>query len=196
MKILAKKFYSRDPNKVAKDLLGKILVRKFENEVLKGKIVETEAYFGEEDPASRASPLNPKYNNPKYVAEALHSKPGRSLVYIVHGNWLFNVIAHRNKKAGGVLIRAVEPLKGIKIMLKNRRVKELTQLTNGPGKWTQAFKINFKQNGIDLTSKRSEIIICKNGWKFKICSSKRIGVSADLNVNLRFFIKGNKFVSR
>jgi len=196
MKIVGKRFYLRDPDKVAKSLLGKILVRKIGNKVLSGKIVETEAYFGKEDPASRACPLNPKYNNPKYVVKALYGELGRSLIYMVHGNWLFNVIAHKRKKVGGVLIRAIEPLKGIEIMLKNRKVKKIFKLTNGPGKWTQAFRINFKQNGIDLTDPKSEIIICKNGEKFEICSSKRIGVWKDLKINLRFFIKGNKFVSK
>ncbi|MEM5791011.1 MAG: DNA-3-methyladenine glycosylase, partial [Candidatus Aenigmatarchaeota archaeon] len=107
MKVLPRRFYERDTAKVAKDLLGKILIRKINSKFLKGKIVETEAYYGKEDPASRAC-----LGSPKYCVELLYSKPGKALIYMVHGNWLFNVVAHEKSKAGAVLIRAIEPLNG------------------------------------------------------------------------------------
>ena len=191
MKILKRKFYERDTKSVAKDLLGKILARKIGNELLLGKIVETEAYYGKEDPASRAYS-----GKPKFVVKLLASKPGLSLVYMVHANWLFNVVAHETEKIGAVLIRAIEPLKGVEIMKKNRKSKSFVELTNGPGKLTQSLKINNSHNGIDLT-KKGEIFILENKKEnFEIGSGKRIGVTKDLEEDLRFFIKGNKFVSK
>jgi DNA-3-methyladenine glycosylase len=118
--ILSKKFFEKDPALVAKNLLGKILVRKINSKILAGKIVETEAYYGKEDPASRAY-----LGRPKYCVKLLYDEPGKVLIYMVHANWLFNVVAHEKRKAGAVLIRAIEPIKGIEIMRKNRKVKKL-----------------------------------------------------------------------
>jgi DNA-3-methyladenine glycosylase len=192
MKILSEKFFERDPALVAKDLLGKFLVRKINSKILVGKIVETEAYYGKEDPASRAY-----LGWPKYCVKLLHDKPGKILVYMVHANWLFNVVAHEKGKAGAVLIRAIEPIKGIEIMRKNRKVKSLIELTNGPGKLCKALKIDIKLNDKFLTHKKSDVTICEGKREnFQICSSHRIGVTKDLKRKLRFFIKGNKFVSK
>ena len=191
MKILNRKFYLRSPDRVAKSLLGKILVRKIGNKILAGKIVETEAYFGEEDPASRA--YKRRY---KKFYEIMGGEVGRSFIYVVHANCLFNVVAHRKNEVGAVLIRAIEPLKGIEIMIKNRGIKNILELTNGPGKLTQALNLTLKDNGIDLTSGKSKVFIKEHREKFKILTSKRIGVSRDLERELRFFIEGNKFVSK
>ena len=192
MRILRRSFYERDPVLVAKDLLGKILKRKINSKILSGKIVETEAYYGEKDPASRAY-----LGRPKYCVKLMHSKPGKALIYMVHANWLFNVVAHEKGKVGAVLIRAVEPLEGIEEMKKNRKVKKIYELTNGPGKLCKSFKITKELNGVDVTNKKSEIQILKGKeGKFKICSSHRIGVTKDLKRKLRFFVKGNKFVSK
>jgi DNA-3-methyladenine glycosylase len=192
MKILSEKFFERDSALVAKDLLGKFLVRKINSKILVGKIVETEAYYGKEDPSSRAY-----LGWPKYCVKLLHDKPGKILVYMVHANWLFNVVAHGKGKAGAVLIRAIEPIKGIEIMQENRKVKNLVELTNGPGKLSRALKIDIKLNGKFVTQKRSPVIICEGGKeKMKICSSHRIGVTRDMKKKLRFFIRGNKFVSK
>jgi DNA-3-methyladenine glycosylase len=191
MKILNKKFYERDPAIVAKELLGKILIRKLGKKNLAGKIVETEAYYGKEDPASRAYS-----GRPKYCVKLLYDNPGKALIYNVHNNWLFNIVAHQKEKAGAVLIRALEPLEGIEIMKNNRKEIDVKRLTNGPGKLTKAFRITKDLNGIYITRKKSEILILNNKEKFEICSSHRIGVTKDLKKKLRFFIKGNEFVSR
>jgi len=191
MKMLKRKFFSRNPETVARELLGKILVRKFGNKVLSGRIVEDEAYFGEEDPASRAY-----LGRPKHCVKLMHSKPGRILIYNVHNNWLLNVVAHEDKKVGAVLIRAIEPIEGIEEMKKNRKTKNVFELTNGPGKLTKALAIDKSLNGIDSTSKKSQINFFDSEEKFEISCSKRIGVSRDLEQELRFFIKDNKFVSR
>jgi DNA-3-methyladenine glycosylase len=191
MKILNKKFYERDSAIVAKELLGKILVRKLGKKKLAGKIVETEAYYGKEDPASRAYS-----GGPKYCVKLLYDKPGKALIYNVHNNWLFNIVVHEKGKAGAVLIRALEPVDGTEIMKKNRRETDVRRLTNGPGKLTKALGITKELNGIYVTSEKSEIFIVDNKEKFEIGSSHRIGVTKDLKKKLRFFIKGNEFVSR
>lgn len=189
-KVLPREFYERDPEIVAKELLGKRLLRKLEENLLEGIIVETEAYYGLEDPASRA------YRGIKNYNRAMWSTPGVAFIYNVHNHWMFNIVAHEPNQIGAVLIRAIEPTKGIEIMKRNRPVKNLSDLTNGPGKLTIALKINKSLNGIPVISWENEIVIANNKMQFKIGSSHRIGVRKDLKRNLRFFIKENKFVSR
>ncbi|RJS85951.1 DNA-3-methyladenine glycosylase [Candidatus Bathyarchaeota archaeon] len=190
MKALPKEFYIRDPETVARDLLGKRLVRRLGSEELIGIIVETEAYYGADDPASRASKGIKPHN------KLMFEEPGRAFIYNVHNNWMFNIVAHEEGKVGAVLIRAIQPVKGIDIMKKNRKVHEISKLTNGPGKLTKALKIDKSLNGASVTSTSSEIYIANGDLKFNIESSHRIGVKADLKRELRFFIKDNPFVSR
>ncbi len=191
MKVLPRSFYERDTALVAKELLGKILVRKLSKRKLSGIIVETEAYYGKEDPASRAFS-----GRPKYCAKLLYDMPGKALVYNVHNNWLFNVVAHEKGKVGAVLIRAIEPLEGLEEMKKNRNKENVYELTSGPGKLSKALRITKKLNGIFVTNKRSEVIIVDNKLNFILGKSKRIGVTKDLPIELRFFIKDNPFVSK
>lgn len=153
-------------------------------------IVETEAYYGEKDPASRA------YNGLKFYNKAMWSLPGNLFIYNVHKYWMFNIVAHYPNEVGAVLIRAVEPLTGIEEMMKNRQIEDIYQLTNGPGKLTIAFKIDNSLNEIDITSEKSRIHIVKYKTDFKIASSKRIGVKKDLKRNMRFFIDSNRYVSK
>ncbi|MEM5766451.1 MAG: DNA-3-methyladenine glycosylase [Candidatus Aenigmatarchaeota archaeon] len=192
MKTLVKEFFTKRPDKVAKDLLGKLLLRKLENKFLIGEIVETEAYFGEKDPASRAY-----LGKPKYCVKLMKDEPGKILIYNVHNNWLLNVVAHEKGKTGAVLIRAIEPIKGIEEMKKNRITKNFFDLTRGPGKLSKAFAIDKSLNGIDSTNEESPINFLDVGKEdFEVACSHRIGVKKDLAKPLRFFIKGSKFVSR
>jgi len=191
--ILPKRFYERDPEKVAKELLGKILVRKIGDVTLSGIIVETEAYYGPGDPASRASGGMKKFN------KLMWCEVGVAFIYNVHKYWMFNIVAHKPGEVGAVLIRAIEPLEGIKIMKRNRGITDderLVDLTNGPGKFTVAFGIDKRLNGVCLTSERSPIYIVDNQIQITVSSSKRIGVKADLPKDLRFYIEGNSFVSK
>lgn len=191
MKILERKFYEGDPAAVAKALLGKILVRKVDSKILSGKIVETEAYYGERDPASRAYKGRMKFN------ELMFAEPGRTFIYMVHGNWLLNIVAHFKGEVGAVLIRAVEPILGIEVMVKNREVENFHSLTNGPGKLSKALAITKDLNGIDVTKRKSELRVTEGKEEeIEISSSHRIGVRVDLPQELRFFIRENKFVSR
>lgn len=184
-------FFERSAEKVARGLLGKILIRKTKDGNLYGKIVETEAYFGENDPASRAF----KGKRTK-ISETMWAHPGTILVYMVHNSWLLNFVTGKKGEPSAVLIRALEPLKGIELMRRNRDVQELRALTSGPGKLTKAFAIDRSFNG-KLLGTRTGLWV-KQGPKenFNIASSKRIGVRADLLQNLRFYIAGNPFVSR
>jgi len=188
--VLPREFYERDPEIVAKELLGKRLIRKLDKNVLECIIVETEAYYGLHDPASRAYHGIKNYNKPMW------KEPGRAFIYNVHNYWMFNIVAHKPNQIGAVLIRALEPTKGMKVMKRSRPVKRVFDLTNGPGKLTTALKIDKSLNGIPVTSGQSEIIITPNKMEFEIGSSHRIGVRKDLERKLRFFIKGNKSVSR
>jgi len=191
MKVLPKDFYERDPALVAKELLGKILVRRLGSEVLSGKIVETEAYYGKNDPASRA------YTGRKIFNELMFLDVGKAFIYMVHANWLLNIVAHLKNDVGAVLIRAIEPLEGIEIMRKNRKVEDIRNLTSGPGKLTKALAITKEQNGINVTERSSELTITEGEMEsFEIETSHRIGVKNDLPRELRFFVKGNKFVSK
>ena len=183
---LSVNFFRRDAKDVAIDLLGKIIVRKIGRRYLLGKIVETEAYYGENDPASRAYHGRKNYNRGMWLTG------GHIFVYMVHANWMFNITTDNND-AQAVLIRAVEPLSGIDIMVKKRK-KEIRNLCNGPGKWTQAFEINPLFNEQNLGK---DLYVAESPWnEFEIESSRRIGVKNDMSYDLRFYIKGNPFVSR
>lgn len=189
--ILQRNFYERNPATVAKGLLGKILVRKLNSEILSGKIVETEAYYGRNDPASKA------YKGRKIFNELMFMDVGKTFIYMVHGNWLLNIVAHSKGGVGAVLIRAIEPLQGIETMLENRSVKDNSDLTSGPGKLTKALAITKELNGVDVTKKSSQLLVIDGEREsIHICSSPRIGVKVDLPQELRFFIKENKFVSK
>jgi DNA-3-methyladenine glycosylase len=149
--ILDTKFYERETVTVAKQLIGKKLTRKIQNTKLTGIITETEAYRGKDDPASHAAT---KLTNRNSV---MFGPVGMSYVYFTYGMYfMLNVVAKSKKQnAGAILIRAIYPQDGIKIMIKNRGINDLNKITNGPGKLTQAMNITKEQNNIDLTKKSS-----------------------------------------
>ncbi len=190
MKIIPKEFYDRDSAQVAKDLLGKLIIRKLGDHRLVGKIVETEAYYGLKDPSSRA------FTTPK-MAAAMWGHPGQAFVYMVHNNWLFNVVTEKEGIPAAVLIRALEPVEGIELM-KNHRGRDGFGLTNGPGKLTHALRIEKQHSSIKVYDPNSEIIIAEPSKKekFQIASSNRVGVRYDLKRKLRFYLQKNKWVSK
>ena len=192
-KPLSRSFYNSNTVSVAKRLLGKLIIRKLNGRIIAGKIVETEAYTsGEHDPASHAYRGMTKRN------EVMFGKNGISYVYFTYGMYfMFNVVAkNKTEDAGAVLIRALEPIKGIKIMGLNRHVKNESNITNGPGKLTQAFAIDKKFNGIDLTKKGKLYITNFEPRKEEISSSTRIGISFARDKKWRFYLNGNRFVSK
>ncbi|MCL5069366.1 MAG: DNA-3-methyladenine glycosylase [Actinobacteria bacterium] len=202
--ILDRSFYERDTSVVAQALLGKILVAKSvdadsKNEFCAGIIVEDEAYYGLNDPASHAC------NGETPRSKIMFETPGIAYVYFCYGNhWLLNTVTEKFGIPGAVLIRAIEPLHGINLMVNRRSTDMLGNLTNGPGKLTQAFGIKKNFNGMDLTNMGSSIFVIDGkefGKQFQadkkeIVSKSRIGIKNGTDKLLRFYIKDNKFVSK
>ena len=177
--MISREFFERPADVVARDLLGKILVRKINGKIYKGKIVETEAYFGEEDPASRASKGKTK------ISEMMWESPGKILVYNVHMYKMFNFVTDKKGTASAVLIRAIEPI-------------NFSERCSGPGLLTQALGINKEDfHGSDLFEiENIEIKESDENRDFEIHPTYRVGVTKDLPEKFRFYIKGNKHISR
>ena len=172
MTILPREFYANDTVQVAKKLLGKKITRKIGRNELVGIITETEAYRHSDDPASHAFSKITERN------KIMFGEVGHAYVYFTYGMYFcFNVVAKKpTQKAGAVLIRAINPEKGISIMKKNRKKTDEKNLTDGPAKLTQALQINRKHYGMDLT-KKSEIFITNGIAKpGKIIANPRIGI--------------------
>ncbi len=189
-RVLPFDFYERDPATVARELLGKRLIRRLGGDVLEAILVETEAYYGLGDPASRAFHGKKNYNRPMWRT------PGRVFIYNVHRYWMLNIVAHRPGEVGAVLIRALEPVKGIEAMIRHRHVDVLRELTSGPGKLTLALNIDRSLNEADVTNDESDLFVVSNDLDFEIGTSRRVGVKRDLAEELRFYIVGNSFVSK
>ncbi len=185
---LSRSFYSRDPRVVARGLLGKVLVCESRGRTLKGKIVETEAYLGRNDPGAIG------LRKARSIPKSLLLPPGHAFVYFTYGNhWMLNVIAKKGP-LGAVLIRALEPLEGLALMKRRRGTSETINLTNGPGKLTQALGINKSHDGLDLLT--SNLFIEGSNKRFETVRTTRIGLSKGQEKLLRFYIRGNEFVSK
>ncbi len=184
MTILPREFYSKDTIAVAKNLLGKRIIRKIGRNEISGIITETEAYRHNDDPASHAFRKITDRN------KIMFGDVGFAYVYFTYGMYFcFNVVAKDPKKAAGaVLIRAIEPEKGIKVMQKNRGVQNLKNLTNGPAKLAQALDITKEHYGIDLT-KKSKLYITEGIKSKKITASQRIGITKATDKLWNFKIK-------
>jgi DNA-3-methyladenine glycosylase len=187
---LQKEFYLQKCLVVAKELIGKILVRVKEDKIYSGIIVETEAYLGEKDPASHAYPGKTKRN------ENMFKEGGIAYVYFTYGNhFCFNTVTGPEGTAHAVLIRAVDPLLGIDNMKKNRGTEDIYNIASGPGKLAKAFEIDLSLNGASLFG--NEIYIMDSQRKnYKILKSKRIGITKNPDKLFRFYAKDNMFVSR
>jgi DNA-3-methyladenine glycosylase len=194
MSILKRSFYNRDTTLVAQELLGKMIVRVINKKIiLKAMIVETEAYLGIADPASHA------YGGMRVRNAPLYGPRGHAYVYFTYGMYhCLNFVAReKDVPAGGVLIRAVEPIEGMQYMEKIRHKHSTHGLTNGPGKLTQALAINRDLNGIDVTKKGQLYVLDAPLISHKnIVHTTRIGISKAQEDILRFYIKGNEFVSK
>jgi len=172
VKTIPRTFYERDTVKVARDLLGKNLIRTIGKQTISGIITETEAYRYSDDPSSHA------YRGLTERNKAMFGQVGRAYVYFTYGMYFcFNVVArNHNFAAGAVLIRGLNPEKGIDIMKKNRKTNKISNLANGPAKLTQALNINKKQYGVDLAKKTELYITSGLDKKKKIFASERIGI--------------------
>lgn len=184
MNILPREFYARDTVKVAKELLGKKIIRNLGKTQITGIISETEAYRHKDDPASHAHKSMTDRNR------AMFGEVGRAYVYFTYGMYFcFNIVAKKpTVDAGAVLVRAIQPEKGIDIMKKNRKNTNERNLTNGPAKLAQALDISKKHYGIDLT-KKSDIFITEGLQDVgKIVSNSRIGISKAIDKRWNFKI--------
>src|SRR6202142_1715264 len=195
--LLSAAFFNRDPRRVARSLLGKVLIRKTPHGILTGRIVETEAYLGAGDAAAHSASGKTARNS------VLFGPPGYAYIYFIYGNYYcLNVSCEPDGRAGGVLFRAVEPLTGIAEMSQARNIeihspKDLPKLTSGPGRLSQAFGITrTRDNGADLTSRTSSLGIAEGGYRPRgIRTSPRIGITNAADKPLRYFLDGNPFVS-
>lgn len=190
IKKLRRQFYNGPTLKVAKELLGKYLVVQKDGNRLSGKIVETEAYIGFNDPASHA------YKKKTPRNQVMFGHPGHAYVYFTYGMYhCLNFVTEENGCPAAVLIRALEPFEGIDLMKKRRRKQKLQDLASGPGKLCQALDIDRKLNGADLCG--NSIYVQDRGEVPKIIArSPRIGIKEGKEKKWRFFIRGNEFISR
>lgn len=173
MKVLARSFYARDTVDVAKDLLGKILVRKINGNTISGIIVETEAYRYKDDPASHT------FGGLTGRNKAMFGPVGQAYVYFTYGmHYCVNAVAKSpDFEAGAVLLRSLVPKQGLDFMSRQRKTDDVSNLTNGPAKLTQALMITKKEYSEDLT-KKSNLYIT-DGFEIKksdILSGPRIGI--------------------
>jgi DNA-3-methyladenine glycosylase len=190
-------FYERsDVVKIARDLLGKLLVTNFSGQRTSGRIVETEAYNGIGDRASHAFGGR---RTPR--TEIMYAKAGSAYIYLIYGiHHLFNVVTNKIDVPHAVLIRALEPVEGIPVMLERtgKRQPDLT-LTKGPGNVSKALGLHTSDTGVSLLGEK--IFIGDDGHRLRgaeIGRSVRIGVDyagPDALLPYRFFVKGNGYVS-
>src|SRR3989338_2669946 len=187
---LKRPFYERDTEVVAFELIGKILVFRGKEGPVSGRIVETEAYLGSGDPASHA------FRGPTPRNKVMFGPAGFSYVYFTYGNHhCLNFVTEKAGVPGAVLIRALEPRSGVSIMKRNRRTDDLRNLTNGPGKLTQAVGISREQSGIDLTGENFCVSAENPGAFVHIQPATRIGISRARERLLRFYEKDSLFIS-
>jgi DNA-3-methyladenine glycosylase len=185
--VLPRSFYERPTVEVARDLLGKILV----HGRTAGRIVEVEAYLGEQDRAAHAwHGLTPR-------TRVLYGPPGHAYVYFIYGMYeCLNVVAEPEGTPGCVLIRALEPVSGFGWMRRRRPgARSLEELASGPGRLTKAMGITRRLNGADMTRGPLTVRGLENPPDFQIGTSPRIGIRHCTDWPLRFYIEGNPCVS-
>ena len=191
---LPPEFFDRDPRRVARELLGKLIVRKLGRQTLIARIVETEAYLGKNDPAAHSSSGRTKRN------DVIFGPPGHAYVYFIYGSHhCLNVSCLPDGEAGGVLFRAAEPIAGIEAMAQARDLDltNLYRLTNGPGKLTEALSITRANNGINLTDPSQILYLAADDSPPpRIKTTPRIGISKATDLKLRYLIPDNPFVSK
>jgi DNA-3-methyladenine glycosylase len=190
-------FFDRDPRRVARALLGKLLIRKTPRGVLAARIVETEAYLGDDDEAAHSFVGKTARN------AVLFGPPGRAYVYFIYGNhYCLNVSCLADGIAGGVLFRAVEPVAGIERMAAARGVtvtspSDLKKISSGPGRMAEAFGVTRERdNDKSFVSAQSDLRIGDDGYRVRrVIVTPRIGIVKSAAMPLRFLVAGNRFVS-
>jgi DNA-3-methyladenine glycosylase len=201
--LLKAAFFNRDPRRVARALLGKLIIRKTPRGILAGRIVETEAYLGEGDAAAHSAAGRTARNS------VLFGPPGHAYVYFIYGShYCLNISCLPDGIAGGVLFRALEPVAGIKAMAKARGIDiakkidlkntaALRRISSGPGRMSEALGVTRERdNGKSLVSARSDLRIVDDGYRARrVMVTPRVGIVKAAERPLRYFIAGNPFVS-
>jgi len=192
--ILPRSFYIRHPTVVARELLGKVIASHIDGEELTGRIVEVEAYLGLADPAAHTFGGKTERN------AVLFGPPGFAYVYFIYGmHYCLNFSCEPDGVPGGVLIRAVEPLKGLDTMVRLRGLASSANprlLASGPGKLCQALGITRStHNGLDVTRKASPLQVFDDGYSpVSILATPRIGIRKAVEEPLRFMAAENEFI--
>lgn len=190
MKKLTKQFLSKPTLEIAKSLLGCYLIHDSPMGKTVGKIVETEAYL-HDDPASHTFMGQTSRN------AVMFGPPGKAYIYFTYGMYYcFNVVTNKEGIGEGVLIRALEPIKGINLMKERRRLNKKELLCNGPAKLVIAMGITKYHNGTDLKKGKLRIAIPDTKESREIVQTKRIGISKGISLPHRFYIRNSPFVSR
>jgi len=188
----SRSFYERNTVKVARDILGSLLVHEIDSEILAGFIVEAEAYVENEEACHAFRGRTPR-------TEVMFGPGGRAYIYFCYGMyWCLNATAEKEGKAGAVLIRAVEPIMGIDFMKKCRKKDDVKELCSGPGKLTVAFRLDGKLNGWDLSKSPFRVVTLPENFKprFRVRKTKRIGLKVARDLEYRYHVEGNPYVSR
>jgi DNA-3-methyladenine glycosylase len=191
-RILRRDFYDRGTEIVSRELLGAVLECRTDEGVASGTIVETEAYIGEHDAACHAAVGRTRRTEP------LYGPPGIAYVYFIYGmHWCINAVTRGEDLPSAVLIRALEPLEGLPLMRRRRpKARSDRELTNGPGKLCAALGIDRRMNGLPL--QRHPVVIREGEFvrESEIVITPRVGITQAADWPLRFFVRGNPFVSR
>ena len=189
---LGRGFYGRSAREVARGLIGKLVVSSIGGEETAGRIVETEAYVGPEDPASHAAERigRTERNN------AMFGPPGTAYVYLSYGiHWCLNAVSDREDHPGAVLIRALEPLEGLPVMRRRRGTPD-RDLARGPGRLCQALGITGDLNGHVLDEEPLVFLDAPELPDDAVDAGPRIGISKAKDWPLRFTLRGSRWLSR
>lgn len=196
--VLPRGFYRRPTVDVARDLLGTFLVHRSREGTTVGRIVETEAYLGDRDPASHA------FRGETARNRSMFGPPGHAYVYFVYGvHWCLNVVTAPRGVGEAVLLRALEPVAGLDRMRERRGVDAERALCSGPGKLVQAMGVGREHDGVDLV--RGVLTIRAPGaaprpepgaWKEEVVVASRVGITKAVELPLRYYLAGNPHVSR
>ena len=194
-------FFNRDPRTVARELLGNLIVRSEGRKTLAGRVVEVEAYLGGGDLAAHAAAGQTERN------AVLFGPPGHAYVYFIYGvHYCLNISCLPDGRAGCVLIRALEPVTGLREMAKARELddlefklpRELRKLASGPGRLCEALGITRpRDNGKDMVARQTDLQVMDDGFKVReIGVTPRIGITKSAELPLRYIIANSPYLSR
>jgi DNA-3-methyladenine glycosylase len=189
---LTTSFFERDPREVARDLLGMVVVSTKGGHLTSGRIVETEAYLGTDDPGSHAATRGITPRN-----AVMFGPPGHTYIYFTYGNHhMLNVVCDTDGVAGAVLLRALEPLDGIDIMSRRRGGRTGVELANGPGKLAQALGLDLSDNAARLGESDVAIVEGRPVAEEDVGTSGRVGLRVGHELDLRFYVRDDPHVSK